>query len=156
MPCYLSCAIAVALITASFATSFSTKKYCYQHALMRTLTPDQKKVYSEIVDKRFKLYVQGMIVGLLLGTLYLVTMLGKKPKNKTSVVCTFVAIVAGSQYFYYTMMPKRKWMLDYVTSEASVEAWLDMYKYMKRQYHWGFLLGLLGYAVLCFSFVKDE
>ncbi len=156
MPCYLTCAIAVALITASLATSFSAKKYCYQHALMRTLTPDQQKIYKEIVDTRFRLFVQGTIIGLLLGALYLATMVNRKVKNKTSVVCTFVAIVAGSQYFYYTMMPKKKWMLDYVTSGSSVEAWLDMYMYMKKQYHWGFIIGLVGYAILCFAFVKDE
>lgn len=156
MPCYLTCAIAVALITASFFTCFAAKKYCYQHALMRTLTPDQRTVYIEIVDRRFKLYVQGMILGLLLGALYLMSVQNKKPKNKSSVVCTFVAIVAATQYFYYSLMPKKKWMLDYVTSEASVEAWLDMYKYMKNQYHWGFVIGLAGYAVLCMAFVKDE
>jgi hypothetical protein len=67
-------------------------------------------------------------------------------------VSSGVGLVAGKYYFFYTMYPKSKWMLDSIKDQEQTKAWLNMYKHMQLYYHLGFLFGIIAIGVLAFAF----
>lgn len=154
MVCYLSCTIASGFIFASLFTMFATKKTMLANDLRSILTPEQDEMYKSIVEERTRLYLHGLVIGLLLGIIYLY--LSRKDKNLTQRLCVFTLIAMGAQYFYYTMIPKKRWMLDYLDTKEANQKWLEMYKYMKYQYHLGFLFGIVGYTILAYGLCRDR
>jgi hypothetical protein len=155
MVCYLSFAIASGFIGASIMTMLSTHKKLLSDNFMNTLTPSQKQIYTEITQERYDLYIQGQIIALIVGCMYLYYAKIMKLSCPQS-VGTFLLLVTSIQYFYYTMAPKSKWMVDYLTTPESMKEWLVIYKYMKRQYHLGFIFGLVGYALIAYAFTKKQ
>ena len=155
MVCYLSCTIASGFIFASLFTMFATKKTMLANDLRQSLTPEQDAVYKTIVEERTRLYLHGLVIGLLLGVVYLYITREKKDKLIHR-LCLFTLIVMGTQYFYYTLMPKKRWMLDFLDSKEANQKWLEMYKYMKYQYHIGFLFGIVGYTILAYGLCKGR
>lgn len=154
MVCYLSCTIASGFIFASLFTMFATKKTMLANDLRSILTPEQDEMYKSIVEERTRLYLHGLVIGLLLGVIYLY--LTRKDKNLTRRLCVFTLITMGAQYFYYTLIPKKRWMLDYLDTKEANQKWLEMYKYMKYQYHLGFLFGIVGYTILAYGLCRDK
>ena len=69
------------------------------------------------------------------------------PLRGSGGVCASVAIMMGVAYMAYTLAPKGHFMLEYLTTQPQVLAWLDMYKRMVRLFHGGFALGLAAYAL---------
>lgn len=59
------------------------------------------------------------------------------------------ASLAGAAAFYliYRVWPKHAWMLDHLTSEKQVRAWLSMYKSMCVAGHVGLFIAAAGYLV---------
>lgn len=155
MVCYLSCSLAFALIGASVFTVINTHKKVLISDFVKTLDAPQRKVYDEIATYRLKIYVQGMILGLLLAGLYM-SVVDKKSSSETSKVCMFILITMATQYFYYTFTPKPKYMIDYLKTPESVKAWHSVGKHMSKMYHIGFVVGLIGYCLLAYGFGKEN
>ena len=148
MVCYLSCAVAFGFIMASLFMIVSIKSQDIQKEFKQTLTAEQLQIYNEIMQERFNLYIVGTIIGFIVGLLILSI---TKDMDKIKRVCLFTVIVMSIQYIYYSIAPKSKWMLDYLTNEKSVKKWLEMYKYMKSKYEIGFVLGILGYLIFAYG-----
>lgn len=149
MVCYLSCGLAIALILGTlFVNIYSHYNNEVVKKYRSLLTPEQDNIYKEIVNERLRIYMTGQLLGLLLGLLYLFT------SKQNFSVCMFLFIVMLTQYFYYTLTPKQKWMLDYLTTPEQVSAWLDVYKQMMKLYHLGVLFGIIGYFILAKSFLS--
>lgn len=152
MVCYLTCGIGVALILGTlFVNLFShydggvIKKY------RELLTPEQDKIYKEIVRERLRLYFVGQLLGVVLGIVYLYL---SKNSSSTSRICMFLFIITMTQYFYYTLSPKSKWMLDYLTTPEQTQAWLEVYKHMMKLYHLGLVVGIVGYFIVVKGFIE--
>ena len=48
--------------------------------------------------------------------------------------------------------PKTDWMLNYLSNPQQIKAWLEIYKTMQFNYHFGLVLGIIGVGILGFAF----
>ena len=158
MDCSILCIIAFGFIFASIYSIMACKQHPVFLKFRAQLDEKQLKIYDEITKQRSGLFIQGGILGLFLAIIFF-ALLYKKDENggninKSVSICGFPLIILATQYFYYSLMPKKMWMLDNVKNQEETKMWLDIYKEMKKRYHIGFLLGGLGYAILASALIK--
>ncbi len=152
MVCSTSLAIAIGLLGASIAVMFNTKACALKSDFAQSLNPQQLQTYESIIQHRMNLYIIGLILGLILGFIYLSTV--SETAHAQMVIGTFGIIVLGVQYMYYTLAPKNEWMLDNITTPEQAKKWLDIYQYMCKLWHLGFVMGILGALTACYAYVK--
>lgn len=146
------CIISCAFIGASLYTSLTCDKCESSTDYREILGPAQKKIYDEIVTERKNIYIQGLVLGLLLASIFI--MYNYNTVDPFKYGCIFSAIVLSVQYFYYTLKKKKRYMLSYLTNKEQIDGWLSVYKMMKTRYHTGMLLGIIGFLLLSYSIVK--
>jgi len=124
----------------------------------KQLPDNLKEIYEEITKERRKIYYKGYILGfilsifIILGNVYL----EHKMLSTTSMVCLVLATSFITNYFYYTLSSKKKWMLDNINTPEQTKAWLEMYKTMQKYYHTGLLLGIIAVGIFAHAFRKQE
>ena len=64
----------------------------------------------------------------------------------------YTSIYFLTEYFVYTLYPKKHWMLQTVENNQDALDWLEKYKYMKRHWHIGLLLGIVAVAIFTYNF----
>lgn len=144
MNCNLSCALAVGIIFASLFTMIGPKNEI--NKLNQLIDPKTAKIYSEIKYERLKIYIIGLILGVLCAYLFLKYYSGSESNSMK--ICTFVLIAGVIQIVFYEIMPKSKWMLDYLQTPGQNKQWLRVYKSMKNRWHLGFFIGIIGFIFL--------
>lgn len=130
----LHCLIGMAFLVASIYMSFIKNKE-YENTLNET----QKEYYKKVVQERKQIYTKSVLYALL-GCLVLFLFIERQNTMFDSCFYTFAFFMI--QYFVYTLLPKKKWMLDVVEDNEDAQQWLEKYKYMKRNWHYGLLLGV--------------
>ena len=146
MVCINSCLIAVVLLSGTIATMITSKTSPNFRKFNETLTLEQQKLYKNITMERLRIYIEGMILGLITG-LFGVSLLPKKVDN-ASKVCLFVIVCLLINMVYYRMYPKSNYMVKHLNTPEQKEAWLAIYKEMKYRHLFGMILGLGAYIVL--------
>tara|TARA_A100001015_G_scaffold316255_1_gene430063 strand:+ start:17 stop:475 length:459 start_codon:yes stop_codon:yes gene_type:complete len=142
------CFIAMALLGSSIWMLVHNQKNDTIIRFMSLLDAKQQKIYNNIVQERTNIYLQGFVLGLILGLIYL-----KINNNKSAnTYCIFVAFVLGVTYINYTIMPKSAYMLDHIKTQEQAKAWLAIYKNMKKNCHIGMILGVLSLPVIVYIF----
>lgn len=145
MTCMLVCATAAAFFGAMLFVSLSPYDENKLRDFRALLSPDQDQVYSEIGRERMFIYVMGLVLGLLLGFIYLYFYKSVKGVPRT---CAFVFITLGVTYLFYLLYPKSKYMLPYLTTDAQRAAWLRVYKGMQYKHYMGMVLGAIAYVLV--------
>ena len=140
----ISCAIAFVLLLSSILMHFFIDK---KDDFLLTLNMDQKKKYKDIIQERFKIYIFGMILGLVLGFLYVYIYNEDRFK-----VCKFVAIVLVTKLTFYYFYPKSDFMLYHLTEREQVSAWTDVYRNYKNAWRNSLILAIISYILFSFSF----
>ena len=140
----ISCAIAFVLLLSSILMHFFIDK---KDDFLLTLNVDQKKKYKDIIQERFKIYIFGMILGLVLGFLYVYIYNEDRFK-----VCKFVSIVLVTKLTFYYFYPKSDFMLYHLTEKNQVSAWTDVYRNYKNAWRNSLILATISYILLSFSF----
>ena len=140
----ISCAIAFVLLLSSILMHFFIDK---KDDFLLTLNADQKKKYKDIIQERFKIYIFGMILGLVLGFLYVYIYNEDRFK-----VCKFVAIVLVTKLTFYYFYPKSDFMLYHLTETEQVKAWTDVYRNYKNAWRNSLIIATISYILLSFSF----
>jgi len=148
--CSISCLIAFALLGSMIFLTFSMNKNDKILYFLSLLTPDQQQIYKNIIQERLNIYLQGFVIGLIIGLIYIKYYSSKN----TSTYCAFVAIVLVVTYAHYTLMPKSTYMLEHITNQEQSKAWLEIYKTMKYRCHIGMLLGAISLPFVCHIFVN--
>tara|TARA_B100001964_G_C14135193_1_gene554792 strand:- start:506 stop:958 length:453 start_codon:yes stop_codon:yes gene_type:complete len=139
-----SCLLASGFIISSFFYTIykdiSTNKI---NKLRNLLNEKQNKIFDNIKKERLEIYQASIIVGLLIAYYY------TSKNNSTGIIryCTFASILSIVSYAFYTLSPKSDYMLNHITTEEQVKAWLDIYIEMKKNFHYGFLFGIIGYSI---------
>lgn len=146
MVCINSCLIAVVLLSGTIATMITSKTSPNFRKFNDTLTKEQQKLYHNITVERLRIYIEGMILGLITG-LFGLSLLPKKVDN-SSKVCLFVIVCLLINMVYYRMYPKSNYMVKHLNTPEQKEAWLAIYKEMKYRHLFGMILGLGAYIVL--------
>jgi hypothetical protein len=130
----LHCLIATAFLVASIYMSFIKNKE-YENTLNET----QKNYYKKVVNERKQIYIKSILYSIL-GCLALFLFIERKDNTMDACLYTFVFFMI--QYFVYILVPKKFSMLDVVEDNEDAKQWLDKYKYMQRNWHYGLLLGV--------------
>lgn len=151
MVCTTSCVLAIAFISASLFVTFNTEKDERLQQLMKVLSPVQKAIYKEIRNERRTLYLQGFTLGFIISLFALYHM--KSKMNRWGNLCMVFAITFTVSYFYYILMPKKYEMITFLEKKEEREAWWGVYKIMQRNYHFGFLLGMIAVILFCNMFL---
>ena len=140
------CSVAVVFLLSSIFMMFLKDEKLFTN-FMNTLNDDQKNIYFKIIKERTMLYVGGMILGLLLGFIYL--SMNKKTKLN---ICAFITIIFITQVVFYKVYPKSTYMLYHLDDPKQVSAWTDIYTYMKKIYMLSFFMAIVSYVLIGYSF----
>lgn len=154
MACSLTCGLAAAFVIAMvlmnywMITNQTTQKYKAQ------LPSSLQKTYDEIVKERTQIFYTGYIIGVLLAArlIYYNTQIKKEKMGTCAMVCLTIFVAFITNYFYYVLSPKTKWMLNSIEDPEQTKAWLQMYRTMQLYYHGSLVLGLIAVGVLAFAF----
>tara|TARA_B100001063_G_C16777284_1_gene566658 strand:- start:4290 stop:4796 length:507 start_codon:yes stop_codon:yes gene_type:complete len=144
MVCQTYCIIAGAFICASIFVCFLTDKKALHGSYLDELSRDNQVRYKFIVQERRKIYFQGFALGFILSVASLYLNNRKSKQNRLTNICQVLAISFTVNYFYYILYPKTDYMAKYLETEKQRVAWLRVYKTMQFNYHFGFVLGLVG------------
>jgi hypothetical protein len=140
------CSVAVVFLLSSIFMMFLKDEKLFTN-FMNTLNDDQKNIYFKIIKERTMLYVGGMILGLLLGFIYL------SMNKKTGLnICAFITIIFITQIVFYKVYPKSTYMLYHLDRSEQVSAWTDIYTYMKKIYMLSFFMAIVSYVLIGYSF----
>jgi amino acid transporter len=152
MVCYISCSIAVGFIIASIMTMMAKNNSFFE--LREKVDEQSRKEIDRIVRERMLLYVRGSLLGIILAIVFLFWAKYKFAKYTT--ICTFIIIMFIVQIGVYTISPKRDFILNHLKTPEQNKLWLEVYKDMKKRYHLGFIIGLVGYGVLCYAVIDSK
>mgnify|MGYP001370774544 CR=1 FL=1 len=140
------CVIAFALLGSMVFMLFNTDKNDTIMYFLSLLNQEQQEIYKNITQERMNIYLQGFVLGIILGIIYLKT----TKDRKAPTYCIFVAIVLGVTYIHYTLMPKSTYMLEHIETAEQAQAWLQIYRKMKKNCHMGMVLGVVALPFICY------
>ena len=153
MVCISTCLFGFAFLGAMVYTMMKSKDTVTFQRFEALLTEEQKTIYADIKKERVRIYLQGLFLGIVLSFFFFV-MMKNSVKSMIQRVCLFLVVGMGTAYLYYSLYPKYKYILEYITTPEQNAAWLEIYKEMKSRHYMGLLLGIIGYALVCKSICK--
>lgn len=142
--CTLICMGAAALFVSMLYVSFNPYKHDVLSQFINTLDSQQQQIFLQIHEERMKIFVLGIIIGLICGTIILLFM------SEHGIVrsCSFAIVTLAVTYLVYILYPKSKYMLTYLVRPNQKEAWLRVYKTMQYRSYMGMLLGAGAYILV--------
>ena len=143
--CVLVCSAAAAFFGGMVFVSLNPYSKDKLDKFMGLLTADQQTLYREISRERMHIYLMGLVLGLLLGFIYLYHGVKAASLART---CGFVFITMATTYLFYLLYPKSKYMLSYLTTDDQRAAWLDVYRGMQYKHYMGMVLGVIAYVLV--------
>lgn len=147
----LECGLSCLLASMFFGSMLYSMLYYDKNTVFinfnSTLDEYQKQVYREIMRERMRIYIQGLLFGLLCGFIYL-----QYTTKSIYTACVFTVIVLGINNLYYILIPKTKYMLQYLNNQEQTNAWLDVYKSMKHRCYMGMVLGAVSYLLIGYNY----
>jgi len=153
-PCSITCIFSSIFIVAMiFMTNWMTVNQTTQK-YQEQLPENLKKTYTDIVKERTQIFYTGYGLGLFLALvlIYYNTQVKKERMSWPSMVCLTVFVAFMTNYFYYVLTPKTKWMMESVTTPEQTKAWLAMYRSMQIYYHGSLALGIVAVGLITFAF----
>ncbi len=154
VPCTISCSISAVFLIGMIYMNYSVANNKKILKYKSQLPEDLQKKYEQITHERSTICYQGYVLGfvislfIILGNVYY----EHKILSTTSMVCLVLAISFLTNYFYYTLAPKKNWMLNHINTPDQTKAWLQMYRGMQIYYHTGLLLGIIAVGVFAHAF----
>lgn len=145
------CLIGFAFFFAMIMTSLSCKEMEVTE-FKETLDSELLQKYREIVNMRFRIWIEGLVLGLVVGVLF-AYFLGSKT-NRLGRACMLTAIMLFVNYMYYIMYPKPVYMLTELKNMKQVKEWNDVYKLMQFKYHLGLLFGIVAYFMISMGIME--
>lgn len=101
----------------------------------------QKKIYKEIQQERRMQYIFSLLLGIASAILYITTF-----PNAKHPVCAYVGIATMMAQNFYLLMPKSKWMVEYLDNPQDVFNWNKVYKKFQYLSAYGNFLGFVFFA----------
>ena len=161
MACFGYCFLGFILIgiMAAFALTAkdTTEMKAFKQALENEPTvqsgeKSKSEHYKDIIRERGLIYFQGMIIGLVLGIIFLTLLKGNNSIPISQKICIFLVIALGINFLHYMAVPKSKYMLDLGLQPETTKKWNAMYKSMKGRQFVGALVGIMGYIVFSYGY----
>ncbi len=156
MICTISFGISIIFIVAMIVTNIMSYKNKTIQTYRKQLPDRYKDIYDSVLKERMTIYYQGYVLGLVLSLFVILYNYYIKKDKLTfiNILCIVLATSFLTNYFYYTLHPKKNWILDSNIRKdpKQVKEWLKMYKHMQIYYHTGLLLGIIAILILAFAF----
>lgn len=152
MVCSISCTISAIFIIGMIYFYNATRRNKTGDVYKQQLNEQQRAAYDNIVNERLGISIQGYLLGALLSLAIIVYNYQKKSFRPITSVCIVLATCFLTNYFYYMLSPKSDWMLTHVENKEQTQAWLEMYRSMQYQYHFGLALGIVGMGFFAYAF----
>jgi hypothetical protein len=154
VPCGVTCGLSSVFIISMIYMNYSMMDSQIMQKYRNQLPKELKSTYIEIVNERTKIHYFGYFLGFLLSIIIIFynIQIAKNKMGNLGMVCLAVAISGITNYFYYILTPKCKWMLNEVNTPEQTKAWLIMYRHMQVYYHSSFVLGIIGVGLFAYSF----
>ena len=149
MNCQISFIIGISLIGASIYTMTVSQDKI--NLLNNKLSSKLKNKYKNIIENRKNIYIQGLILGLIISYILLRNL---NTSNKYYKVMSYFTITMIVTDFYYLLMPKEDYILNYLKTEDEKKTWLEIYKTMRNRYTFGMLLGFISSIPISNSLCK--
>ena len=149
-----TCALAVALLTASLFAALRGEQTVNKAGFLKTLTPPLLERYQGIVMRRRRLYIESLALGIALSvaTILYLTRVAKRKMGLVHGACVAGAVTLGTSYFYYMLHPKNEYMVPHLTTGEQRAAWFKVYREHQIEYSTGLLVGLLGSVAMGTAF----
>ena len=149
IPCMISLLFIFSMIYMSFGPHITSPGLFTN--LQNVLDKDQLSIYRSIVSERSSLHLTGYGIGFILSAL-IIYYNRSLPENKkittAPLMCIVGAVTFLTNYFYYILSPKSNWMVLHLRTKEQKKQWLNVYKNMQWNYHFSFLLGIIGVVFL--------
>ena len=142
--CTLICMGAAALFGSMLYVSFNPYKHDVLTQFINTLDSQQQQIFLQIHEERMKIFVLGLIIGLICGTIILLLM----PEHSLVRSCSFTLVTLAVTYLVYMLHPKSKYILTYLVRPNQKAAWLRVYRTMQYRSYMGMLLGAGAYLLV--------
>ena len=153
-PCGISCSISAVFLIGMIYMTYSVAKSQIITKYKSQLPEKLQKIYEEITNERTTIYYQGYALGFILSFFIIIANVysGHKMLSTMSMVCLVLATSFITNYFYYILSPKKKWMLNYIETPDQTKLWLQMYRGMQVYYHTGVVLGIIAVGLFALAF----
>ncbi len=149
MSCLTDCVLASGFLGASIYVMIRDKSVSYEK-LYSSLSDEKKEAYKKIKKERLMIWVKASMIGVLVSLSF--SKFGNQifnlPEGSFNKSCINTLIFFGVQYLVYRLHPKTDWMLNHVENNEQAKLWLEKYKYMSNRWHFGMVLGIIGYFFL--------
>lgn len=142
--CVLLCTAAAALFGSMLYVSLNPTNKQVLTRFLNTLTPELQTVYHKVSRERMQIYLVGLVIGLLLGFIYL----KQYSTSGTIRTCGFVFIVLAVTYLFYFLWPKSVYLVPLLTTQEQRAGWQDVYRHMQRRHYMGMVLGAVAYLLV--------
>jgi len=154
LPCTISCSISAVFLIGMMYMNYAITKSEIILQYKSQLPEKFQKIYEQITNERTTIYYQGYVLGFILSLFIIFGNVYSDHKllSTTSMVCLVLAISFITNYFYYILSPKKKWMLNYIETPDQTKLWLQMYRGMQVYYHTGLVLGIIAVGVFALAF----
>ena len=136
------CSVAIIILISSIFMMFFRDEDLF-NKFMDSLDEKQQQLYNKIIKERTMIYLLGMFVGLIIGSIHFYY-----KRN----ICFFVCIVFVIQMIIYKIYPKSTYMLYHLDKKDQVNKWMDIYTYMKKIWISSFILSTIAYILFAYSF----
>lgn len=145
------CLIGFAFFFAMIMTSISCKNNEISQ-FKSTLSPELLQKYKNITNMRFKIWLEGLVLGLVVGVVVSYLLIGKTNKLGRASVLTAIMLVVN--YMYYMLYPKPVYMLNLLENMKQVKEYNDVYREMQFKYHLGLLFGVVAYFMISMGLME--
>jgi hypothetical protein len=118
------------------------------------LPQELQQTYKEIIAERSRIYYYGYLLGFLLSIIIILynTQIKKNKLSTFAMVSIVICVSFITNYFYYMLSPKSKWMLDSIKTPEQTKAWLKMYQGMQKYFHLGLVFGIAAIGIFAYAF----
>jgi hypothetical protein len=143
MVCYTSCALSGVFLFSMAYFAISVDKNYIKNDLMNMLTPELKEKYKVTMKERRDLYLKGFIGGFIISLVAWLLLRNTYKITGVQTACFLIAMTYIITYIYYTMAPKSPLFVTYLDDPKARAKWVEVYGYMKYNYHMSMLLGIV-------------
>lgn len=153
--CRTSCFIAIIFLIANLYTMFICMNSKEKQNFFNTLEPQQKKIYTKIINERKTIYYAGFAIGIVISIILLnldIKFLKLNKSNREKNICFVVATTFIINYLFYIIYPKSSYMILHLNDKQQIKEWLNVYRSMQLNYHMGFVFGIIAVGFFANSY----
>ena len=104
----------------------------------------QKQVYDEIKNERRRHYTLGMLIGAIISVAFILL---SKAETGTRALCAYVGLTTFVANQFYLLMPKSKYMIEYLSDKKDIVAHHNIYKKFRYMTSYADFLGVVIFII---------